>query len=132
MLRTKQESARWMAQLVTNFSGSEGLAVKFCEGTITEVRACLLLPEHRLFVRCEKDECYVREVLPSSLKAHEQHVPCAESYFTVNEDICVAVPVLVREIDGIQAQGKDETWKVPIALSAVQSYPRHVIHCIAW
>lgn len=93
MLRSEQESVRWMTDLVTKFSGPGDLVVKFCAGSMEVAKAWLLLSEHRRFKRCGMDEICVKEALRGLVEVYPWQELSSESNLTMNEDFCNAALV---------------------------------------
>lgn len=110
MVRPEQKSIELMKDLLVKFSSPAEVVLDTCAGTFATAKVCMLLPEHRRFVGCEKDgECFSRS-LGSVVEVY------GKQFLNPKSDIA-AIALKVRS----------NAWSVPAGLPAVQTFPPHIL-----
>lgn len=65
MLRPEQKSRQWMMDIIEKFTKPGDLVVDPCAGTFSVAMACMLMPKHRKFVGCDKDDSCLENSMTS-------------------------------------------------------------------
>lgn len=78
---------KWVMYLLSKVSKAGNLVLNTSAATLYTLKACLLLPEQRRYVRSEKSSVWFQDALPSLADVYEKKVLSPPSTMTGNQEV---------------------------------------------
>ena len=131
MLRPEQKSRQWMMDIIEKFTKPGDLVVDPCAGTFSVAMACMLMPKHRKFVGCDKDDSCLENSMTSLVALFARQILNPNSDIDGTDHDKVHAKVLLRELDAIEAKRRLDIWDIPPGVPVVQTFPKYLRHFIS-
>ena len=124
-LRPEQKGLAFMMELIERFSQPGDQVIDLCAGTFSTGMACLLLPQYRTFVGCDKDlDCVVAARI-HNYRRLARFIVHGNPGFPVTSKLLESAKVL---LNGEQIISRTEAdWRPPADYPLYQNFPRHIL-----
>ena len=125
MVRPEQKNVAWMKELVSKFTSGGDVVVDLFGGTFSTAKACLDLPDHRIFVGSELDEECVKLATPSVMEIFAKHVLRRKASIILKPDERKDVETYYKYLQETKKTAVDE-YSVPQGLPPMQRFPSYI------
>ena len=124
MLRPEQKNIAWMKEIISQFTVKGDIVVDPFAGTFSTAKACMDLPEHRIFVGGEVDDNCVREATPSVLEYFCKQAVNKNSNISLTVEAENDVKHYCRLV--LQRKNGEGRYEVPDGLPSYQRFPSYI------
>ena len=127
MLRPEQKNVDLLKELILQYTSKGDIVFDFFGGTFATAKACLSLPEHRVFVGCDMDSKCVSSALPSVLDTFSRAVIHKQNDVSVPDSGLITLE-RYREIrkDAMQMKLSASRRTIPVGLPLYQRFPGYI------
>ena len=125
MVRPEQKNVALMKELVSKFTSGGDVVVDLFGGTFSTAKACLDLPDHRIFVGSEMDQECVKLATPSLMAQFARQVLKKKTSILLKPGEKKDVEVYYKYLQETKKTGFDE-YSVPPGLPPMQRFPSYI------
>lgn len=102
-----------------------------CAGISSVEKVYMIFPKHQRFAGREIDALCFNISLLSDVETFTRQVLNEGLNMNGSAEMDVRVRTYVSAMDRIEARRKRVMWDAPVGLSAMESFPRYIVHCVS-